>query len=232
MRIVVCAVLGLALLGAALPVMAGDIVAMPTANTVAPRNVELNAIFWNTEGGNTNIFEAFIGVVDRLELDVLYVDLPSSSYPDTASASNDSVTELNLYYTLVKETADNPSLVLGATNILESDWLGGEDQASPFVVSAFNIAVPEGKPSLNDPMLRLHAGWGNGFHKLGNRSNAPFFGGVQGFLHPNLGFAVLNYQGQMNYMGTILAGGKKQFELTYGIKNADTFLRAGYKFGW
>jgi len=29
------------------PLFAGDIVAMPTGNTVQPGNIELNAIYWN-----------------------------------------------------------------------------------------------------------------------------------------------------------------------------------------
>jgi hypothetical protein len=205
--------------------MAGDIVAMPTGNSVAPRNVQLNYIHWDLENpvygpeqtgrapGSADIYEGFFGVTDRLELDVLHVDLDGV----------DNFTEVNAYLTLVKETAAHPSVILGATNVLGSDWLDGLDNISPFLLGAYNINVPQGPPSFNDPLMRLHLGYGSDYHE-------GWFGGLQGLLQPWLGFAILNYQNQPSYMGTIIPC--KSVELTYGTKNGDPFYRAGLFFDW
>lgn len=212
-------------LSVVVPVMAGDIVAMPTGNTVAPRHVELNYIRWDLEnpvispdqvGGPpryADIYEGFLGVFDRLELDVLHVDLDRV----------DTFTEVNAYLTLVKESADYPSVIVGATNILGSDWLDGRDEVSPFILGSYNANVPQGPPSLNDPLIRLHFGYGSDYHD-------GIFGGMQGLLQPWLGFAVLNYQHQPSYMATLIPA--KWVELTYGTKNGDPFYRAGLFFDW
>lgn len=217
MRRVLCLVVGVALLAVALPAMAGDIVVMPTANTVAGGHAELNYIRWNFSheyplSTDWNVYEAFVGVTDRIEVDVVSID----KNPKT-------LTEANVYLTLLKESAVRPSLIVGATNCLESSWLGGMNDASPFVVSAYNANVPAGKPSFNDPLVRLHVGWGDKFHN-------GWFGGFQFLFTPYLGGAILNYQGEPSYMATLIPG--KSLELTAGYKNGCPFYRGGVNFDW
>jgi hypothetical protein len=216
MRIAVCMLVAVALVGLVLPAMAGDIVDMPTANSVAPQHVETNYIHWDLSGGPprfADIYEVFIGVMDRVELDVDVADLDNVK----------TFTEANLYLTAVRETADHPSLIVGATNIFANDWTNGQDKVSPFALGAYNINVPAGPPTPNDPLVRLHLGWGDEYHQ-------GWFGGVQFLFLPRFGAAAFNYQGQPAYMGTINFG--PRFELTYGTKNGDPFYRGGFNFAW
>jgi hypothetical protein len=227
MRIAVCMLVAVALVGLVLPALAGDIVDMPTANSVAPRHVETNYIHWDlsnpvyevrsaVHGGPprfADIYEVFVGVMDRVELDVDVADLENVK----------TFTEANLYLTAIRETGDHPSLIVGATNILGNDWTDGKDKISPFALSAYNIHLPEGPPTPNDPLVRLHLGWGDEYHQ-------GWFGGVQFLFVPRFGAAAFSYQGQPAYMGTVNFG--RRFELTYGTKNGDPFYRGGFNFAF
>ena len=213
--------------GLAVPVMAGDIVAMPTGNMMPARTAELNYIYWKADttapampdgydgtksvylGGasHANIYEAFVGVTDWLEVDVLRFDVPGS----------DALTEGNVYIRLLKETAEHPSLIVGTTNFTGSDWIGGDD-VSPFILGAYNINVPQGPPTLNDPLVRAHLAWGDKFH-------GGFFGGLQFLFAPRIGAAVFNYQGAPSYVGVYRAA--KWLELRAGWKTGSPFYSAG-----
>jgi hypothetical protein len=199
-------------LALAAPVFAGDIVAMPTGNMVAPGDLELNAIYWNqAPSGVTKdleVGEAFVGIMNRVELDVLHV----------RQRDADNYTEVNGYLRLINETASHPSLIVGATNILGADWLNGSDKASFFAVSSYNLAAPE-QITPQTPLVRLHIGCGNEFH--GDK----FFGGVQVKVTPTLGGAVLSYQGTMRYMATWQPC--KRIEATAGVIDGDAFYRLG-----
>lgn len=216
-RTVVAVILAAAVVA---PVFAGDIVAMPTGNVVKPGNIELNAIYWNQPpksgpGDYIMVGELFVGVIDRLELDVLYADVKDV----------DEYTEINAYLTLIKETPKRPSLVVGVTNITEDDWLGGSKDASAFVVSSFNLACPDGPPSWTEPLVRIHAGWGDKFH-----GDDPIVG-VQVRLDPKYGFAWTNYQRRPAYMFTYSP--TKWLDLTGGTMNGgDTFYRVGGYLKW
>ena len=103
------AVLVIVALALTAPLFAGDIVAMPTGNTVQPGKIELNAIYWNQPnagpGGNhLEIGEAFFGVVDRLELDVLYAKFKDTISFGPSAQTMDNFTEVNAYFTVVKES--------------------------------------------------------------------------------------------------------------------------------
>lgn len=195
-------VLALLALGASVA-MAGDVVAMPTGNPVPAGAVEFHVIYWDREpistpGGPVRdymyIGEVFVGVTDRLELDYLYVD----------PQGMDAVWEINAYYTWVKESAEHPSVIVGVTNITAEDWLPssqrmgpqGDNRPSYFAVGAYNILVPDGPPSLDDPLVRLHLGYGDHWHE------SRFFGAAQVLFHPAIGVAVLNYQGQPAYLAS------------------------------
>jgi hypothetical protein len=208
-RVLLATIVAIAL---AAPVFAGDIVAMPTGNMVAPGDLELNAIYWNmAPGGSTNdleVGEAFVGVMKRVELDVLHA----------RQRDADNYTEVNGYLRLIDETASHPSLIVGATNLLEADWLQGSDQASFFAVSSFNLAAPEAITA-QTPLVRLHVGYGNEFH--GDK----LFGGLQFMVTPKVGGAVFNYQGNMQYMVTVKPC--KRVEATAGVIDGDAFYRLG-----
>jgi len=210
----------------AAPAFAGDIVAMPTGNMVAPHNVELNGIWWEQAasegpGDYITIGEAFIGVVDRIELDVIYADVKDV----------DSYTEVNLYGTVLKETAQTPSLIVGVTNLLGADWLPGaakypgtDDDMSVFALSSYNLLAPQGPPSLQHPLVRVHLGWGSGWH------DDEFFGGVQFLVHPKLGGAILNYKSMPAYMLTCKP--LDSVEATVGYLGGDVFYRVGGFLTW
>ncbi|MCE5218294.1 hypothetical protein LLH03_14820 [bacterium] len=221
-RAVFVAILALALTA---PVFAGDIIAMPTGNTVAPKDIELNAIWWKQPPSGTSgdilVGEAFFGVMDRVELDVLYADVRDA----------ESVTEVNAYVTLLKETPKTPSFIVGCTNVTGADWLGGtkfggpsdNDDPSFFAVSSYNLAAPA-VPSFKTPMIRLHLGWGNNWH------GDELFGGVQFKVYPNFGGAILNYQSNPAYMLTWQPC--KTMEVTGGTNGGETFFRVGGFLHW
>jgi hypothetical protein len=195
--------------------LAGDIVAMPTGNMMSANTVSLGYIYWKTDSVPTpksigtvrdyiNVGELFWGVTDRLELDGLLINPQGWG---KVGEKND-LTELNLYYAAIKENAQHPSLIVGATNLTCSDWLPsngkpspveGDSRISPFVLSAYNVLTPKaGPPSWESPLVRLHLGWGANWH-----DNA-FFGGAQVMLNPKYGVAVLNYQEQPAYLAAYL----------------------------
>jgi len=221
-RTLMAVVVGLAL---AVPVFAGDIVSMSTANVVQPKDIELNAIYWMMppagSTGNVTVGEAFLGVYDRFEVDVLYADIQDF----------DSFTEVNAFYTLCKEDVEKPGVVVGFTNVFGSDWLGGKkfngdpdnDKASFVIASAYNLAAPA-EISPKTPLIRAHLGWGNNYHE------DKLFGGIQFKVYPNFGGAVLNYLGQPAYMLTWAPD--KKYELTGGTIGGDTFYRAGAFLHW
>jgi len=200
----------------AVPAFAGDCVDMPTGNMVSAKHIELNYIYWDLDGPpgpeNASIIEGFVGVTDWLELDGIYADVQG----------DDTYFKLNAYAKLMPETAELPSLIVGATNVTREDWVGGDDRVSPFILGAYNIHVPEGAPRLNDPLVRVHAAWGAAYHD-------GVFGGFQAKVHPNLGFAIYNYQQEPSYMVT---GNGDNFELTVGYKNGSAFYRGGLFLNW
>jgi hypothetical protein len=208
--------LGLVLL--ATPLFAGDIVLMPTGNTVAPGNVELNVIYQTLPPANMEgdmaVGEAFVGLFDRLELDVDYINTRGDDTSD--------FTEVNAYLTLIKEAPNHPSLIAGCTNVFGSDWLGGDDP-SWFVLGAMNLQAPA---ELNwyEPLVRLHLGYGAKFHR-----DRPF-GGLQLKFTPRFGAAVLNYQSDWKFMGTYTFG--QSLEGTIGWNDGMPFYRVGGFLSW
>jgi hypothetical protein len=228
MRKLLCLVALVTAVGLAVPAFAGDIVAMPTGNMMPKGMFEFNYIYWDLEAPDAyippypypeqmggappdyaHIFEFFYGVTDRLEADVLVVDVDN----------DDTYVEGNLYYSLIKEQPGKPSLIVGATNITGSKWLG-DNRISPFVLTAFNIACPEGKPSFNDPLVRAHVAWGANFHE------DKLFGGLQFLFTPSLGAAAFNYQGDPSYLAAYRVS--QALELRAGWKAGTPFYSFGY----
>ena len=251
LRSAVMVVIALAL---AAPLFAGDIVSMPTGNTVQPGKVELNAIWWNlppTSGPADNVMvgELFVGIIDRVELDLLYADVKDDVVFGPGIDVIDNYFEANLYVTLLKEDATHPSLIVGATNVFGSDWIGGGvygaveeegvgsahagrvllggnpdyDEPSLFLLTSYNLAAPA-QITWNTPLIRAHLGYGNKYH------DSEFFGGVQFKINPAFGGAILNYKSNPAYMATFAPA--PWLELTAGTIGGDTFYRAGGFLGW
>lgn len=208
----------IAALGMAVPALAGDVVDMPTGNMVSPDHWEFNYIFWDLDlppgaPQNMNIFEGFAGITDWLELDAIGADVEGDDF----------YTKFNAYVKVLPEKPDRPSLILGVTNFTGNDWPGNDDP-SPFILGAYNIHVPEGPPSFNDPVVRLHAAYGTGAHA------DRFFGGFQFLFKPWLGAAIFNYQGNPSYVVVVKPG--KKYELRAGWKDSDPFYSVGFFGTW
>ena len=132
---------------------------------------------------------------------------------------------------MLKETSTFPSLIVGATNILGDDWLPGaakfaatQDDASFFAVSSFNLLVPPGPPSWTEPLIRLHLGWGTGWH------DDRLFGGAQFMLDPKYGCAILNYKNLPAYICTWKP--YDWLEASVGALGGDSVYRVGGFLTW
>lgn len=204
------------------PAFAADIVGMPVANLPKAGNVEFNYIYWRKPApglSHIGVAEVYYGISDQFEINTLTF----------APQGMGTETELNVSYAVLPETAETPSLVVGATNLAEKPAraLPGRatpnSQVAPFAVSAYNLVVPQnGPPSLHNPLIRLHLGYGTQIHA------DKFFGGVQFLVDPHVGGAVLNYQGQPGYMLTIIPEPGIPLEITGGWLQGEKFLRVGY----
>lgn len=212
---------------------AGDIVAMPTGNSIPQGQFQLNYIYWDREAVNppgvrdyVHIGELFVGVTDRLEIDYLHV-VPQGW---DKVAGHSFVHEFNVYYTVLKESAETPSLIVGVTNLFGQDWLpsrgrpspdSGDNRVSPFVVGSYNVRTPTlGPPSPEDPLVRLHLGYGTGFHE------SKLFGGAQVALDPQWGFGVFNYQEDPAYLAAYMP--TPQWELNAGWAKGDPVYHISY----
>lgn len=228
----------LALLAVSAPaVLAGDVIAMPTADTLGPGQFQINYIYWDTARlpigpgvrDYTHIGELFVGVTDWLELDYLYVAPQRWDLVGNRSY----VHEVNAYITLMKETPDRPSLVVGATNLFGMDWLpssqkgppDGDTRISPFIVSAYNVVKPVMGANgwFSTPLVRVEAGWGSGWHE------EQFFGAGIIALNPQWSVAMLDYQAQPAYLlGYKPAPG---WDLHAGWDQGEPLFHVGYTGG-
>lgn len=205
--------------GLALPAFAGDIVDMPTGNMVPPKNFEVNYIYWDIDTppgpapNHIHIFEAFVGITDWLELDAIVAD----------AQNDDTYVKFNVYGRVLEEKPGQPGVIVGATNITESDWIGN-DNISPFILAAYNLMAPAGPPTWSDPLLRAHLAYGWEAH--GDK----LFGGLQALFTPEIGVGVFNYQDQPAYVGVYRPA--KTWELRAGWKNGDPFYSVGGFFNW
>jgi hypothetical protein len=201
---------------------AGDIVFCPTGNMVQKGKFEFNYIFWdfdNPPGApeNMSIYEFFAGLHERLEVDVDILDLDKF---DTEGI-------VNIYVPVVLETPKRPSLIIGTYNLFANEFLPGDDDIAPFVLSSFNIHAPSGPPSFDDPLLRAHLGYGWGVH-----AEKPF-GGLQMLFDPHFGGAILNHSGDPAYMVTITPCPEKHdWEISAGWLAGDNFYRVGWFHTW
>lgn len=204
---------------------AKDIVSMPESTMMPPGGVELAYIYWDTDvPEHANVGELFVGLTDRIELDIIHVDL--------SSPVNDSVTEANLYVKLLDEVPNKqPALVVGATNITGSDWLptseagppDGDTRVSPFIVAGYTLRVPKhGPPSWDDPAVRLQVGAGANYHE------DQFFGILQIAFTPNVVAAFQHYQGVPGYL--VGYQSEKGWGVHWGTLGEQPWLHVYYDF--
>jgi hypothetical protein len=216
---------------AAAPLYAMDSLNMPTGNAMAPESSEANFIYINmsqkrSPAGEVKVddlryYKIFSGITDRLQFDVDHLDIKHAG----------DYTEANVYYTVLKERADRPKIAIGATNITSEDWIGGSDfggnpdydDISPFVVAAKTV-LKSPKPSLENPIVRLHMGYGDNFH------DEEIFGQVQMKLHPRFGVMAQTYKSMPTYGATFQAA--EDFQVSAGTMDGNVFYRAGYRTDW
>ena len=191
---------------------AKDIVSMPETDMMRPGQFELAYIYWDTDeahlpGGATamehaNVVEFFMGLTDRLEVDVIHVN-PQGHFDTDAGDPFDTKTEINLYYKLYDETEKWPRVVVGATNITGSDWLpshdsndpDGDRRVSPFVITSKVLRRPKhGPPNWDDPAVKLQLGYGVNYH------GDHWFGILQVALTPNVVVAWQHYRDQPGWL--------------------------------
>ncbi len=214
------------------PLMAMDSLNMPTGNSQAAGNAEMNFILVTQDrkvdlGGNVKMDDMrysklFVGVTEKLNIDLVNVDIKD--------AANHTIG--NVYYTLAREKMERPSLLVGVTNITGENWLGGveyngnpdNDDPSPFAVGAKTIRKPAGKPSLSDPMIRVHLGYGTKFH------GDQFFGQIQVKVHPKFVAVAQEYKSMPTYIGTVQLADNLQ--ISGGTMDGNAFYRIGGAFQW
>lgn len=208
----------------AAPSFAGDIVFTPTGNMVKDGAFEFNYILWSFDNppgpDHMSIYEFFFGLDEHLEIDI---DILS---PDPGTAEG----TVNVYVPVILETPNRPSLIIGTYNLFANGLPLGpvpDDRVSPFVLTAYNLHAPDGPPSLKDPLLRAHLGYGWGLHDM-----TPF-GGLQFLVDPHFGGAVLNHSGDPAYMATFIPCPEKHdWEITIGTLAGEEFYRVGWFHTW
>jgi len=195
---------------------------MPIAILPPEGNLAANVIYWDLDppvpAANAKFLELYYSVTDRLEVDTISV-WPEGSVIDSGTA-------VNLAYKVCEQIPKaRPTVVVGAMNLLgDEDYGLVDNSASPYIVTAYDAVVPKGgPPSLKNPAIRLHLGYGTKEH------DDDFFGGVQAQVCPWGGFAILNYQGDPAYMATAIAANPKGLEATLGTKAGSWFARVGYQ---
>lgn len=188
-RITGTTLIALLLLAMVCVAFAADIVTVPTANQL--KRGEMDAAYYyiglDTPAGapqNVNVQTLYMGMTDRLEVDVHRYDL------DLVGAD----TIINASWALLRETPANPDVVVGGRNILGTQ-VGPDprsDKRSWFVMAAKTLNLPaQGPPSI--PIIRLHAGLGTkDYTLLGEDRHGGLFGGVQALLAPQVGAVALH----------------------------------------
>jgi hypothetical protein len=176
----------LLLVVAASVAMAGDIVTVPTANQVKAGEVDLAMYYLGLDNdslvepiqpldiGFVRAQTAYIGVTDKLEIDVHRYDV------DVVGTE----TIINATYVLQHETMKRPIVVLGTRDLTRehTDPTGAATGASYFVSAAKTLNPPIGGPP-KLPIIRLHLSLGTEDETLlGEGRHEGIFGGVQTIL--------------------------------------------------
>lgn len=163
----------------------------------------------------------FTGVTDRLNLDVVNLNIRDAA----------DHTIVNAHYRVLDETPRSPSLTVGVGNLTASDWLGGtqyggdSDNDNPYGFGVLSYtALRSPRPSLQQPIVRVHVGWGTGFH------NEDLFGQVQFKVHPRVGGFVQSYRNLYATGLTWQAG--DDLAVSAGLMDDEPWYRLGTWIDW
>jgi len=210
---------------------------MPEVDMMGPGELETAYIYWDLEDivlpngavvrDYAHVYEFFLGITDRLELDVIHINLQGSVSTPFGDPLSDK-TEINAYFKLLDETPTSPAITVGATNITSNDWLpstdrtgvDGDYRVSPFVTMAKTLRAPKGgPPDWNNPAIRLQVGFGGNFHE-----DKPF-GILQFAFTPNVVAGVQNYQGKL---GWLVGWTQKPWGIHVGGLSSDNWIHVYY----
>lgn len=186
-----------------------DIVTMPLGNRAPVLGGQVDAIYVMPDVGPDSVtfVEGYYQVTQAIEVGFIYMK------PE----GFDSQTEVSAAYTVLPESMLNPAVIVGAYNLLGSDW-GASDNISPYVMAAKTLRVPKlGPPTPADPVIRAHLGYGTEYH------GDAVFGAVQGLLTPNIGVILLHYNDENGAAATYIF--KPGLEASVGTYGGDPFLR-------
>ena len=215
---------GICFVLAAVPVMAADIVTVPTANQLKAGEVDVAYYFLDLDfppGAPTgvNFLTLYVGVTDQLEID---------AHRDEATGGPElpGRTIWNATWLLLKEDQRNPNVVIGGRN------LDGEGtKASWFISAAKTVMAPVGgPPSLQSPVVRLHLSVGTEDDTLlGETRHDGIFGGVQAMLSPQVGLIAL-HDGQDFIGGLTYTKNPKWPTFKGGVYGDHTWVGVSYTF--
>jgi len=183
----------------AVPVLAADIVTVPTANQLGPKEFDLAAYYISLDQtalglppngpDYVTVQTLYLGVTKELELDVHAYQIHRAK---EIGATKNSYEVLIATYRICPETAKNPIIVLGGRNLTQANDGMGHDDVSWYMSAAKTINQKPGGPP-KWPIIRLHLSAGTPDNTiLGFDRHDGIFGGVQLRLSPQIGAIVLN----------------------------------------
>jgi len=185
--VVVLAALALAVCAGA--ALAGDIVSMPSANQVGPGEVDLAQYYIHFNypyaglPSHAYFSTMYVGVTDRVELDVWYIDANRAPNETILNATG---------LVLSERKGDQLDLVVGVRDMGDNLNLVGR---GAFVAAAKTLNPPAGPPTKSDtPIWRLHFGLGTNLGLATNLDRIAkdgAFGGIQALVTPAIGVIAL-----------------------------------------
>jgi hypothetical protein len=230
-------VAAVALVAWSIPALAGDIVTMPTANQMGPGEVDVAQYYISFDyppgpsPGHAYFTTMYVGVTDRIEVDVWYID---------ADKGIPNVTVLNATGLLLSERKGDPAdVVVGVRDIgddLERMFHpdAGFDRGL-FVAAAKTLNPPAGPPSsANTPIWRLHLGVGDELGlgtdpDLDDANQSGVFGGVQALITPQIG-AIALWDGTDHIIGVTYTPDPKGPTYKGGVFGDHLWVGVNYTF--
>jgi len=225
-------VVALALALCAGPVIAGDVVTMPSANQMGPGEVDLAQYYihfnYPFPGLPDHAFftTMYVGVTDRAEVDVWYIK------PDTAP---DQVVLNATGLVLSQRKGDDVDLVVGVRDVGDNleRLFGPNFDRGVFAAAAKTLNPPAGPPSKhNTPIWRLHLGVGTNLGLATNLDRIArdgFFGGVQAIVTPTIG-AIALWDGTDDIIGLTYTATPKSPTLKGGVFGDHWWIGVNYTF--
>ena len=229
---VVLLVAAVALVAWSVPAPAGDIVTMQTANQMGPGEVDVAQYYITFDyppglPEHAALTTMYVGVTDRIELDVWYID---------ADEGFANVTVLNATGLLLSERkGDCADVVVGVRDIGDDleQMFGPDFDRGLFVAAAKTLNPPAGPPSrANTPIWRLHLGVGRevGFATdLDDMNKGGLFGGVQALVTPEIG-AIALWDGTDDIIGVTYTPDPKGPTYKAGVFGDHMWLGVNYTF--